>query len=64
MIYKEMGKRKKKDTDINDYGYTNEVEFFAVISEYFFERPDLLKQKHPHLYEMLERVFRQRVSIA
>jgi Mlc titration factor MtfA (ptsG expression regulator) len=61
MIFKEMEKRKKKDTDINDYGYTNEIEFFAVISEYFFERPDLLKQKHPHLYSMLEKVFKQKV---
>lgn len=61
LIFKEMEKRKKKDTDINDYGYTNEVEFFAVISEYFFERPDLLKQKHPHLYTMLEKVFKQKV---
>jgi MtfA peptidase len=60
MIFKEMEKRKKTDTDINDYGYTNEVEFFAVISEYFFERPDLLKQKHPHLYSMLEKVFKQK----
>ena len=30
-------------SDINPYGATNEAEFFAVISEYFFERPDKLK---------------------
>jgi hypothetical protein len=34
-------------------------EFFAVLSEYFFERPILLKKKHPELYEMLEEVFDQ-----
>jgi len=37
----------------------NEAEFFAVISEYFFERPDLLAEKHPELYGMLVRMFRQ-----
>ncbi|HZJ60218.1 MAG TPA: M90 family metallopeptidase [Chitinophagaceae bacterium] len=45
-------------SDIDMYGATNPVEFFAVISEYFFERPDLLKIKHSDLFEMLERIFR------
>jgi Mlc titration factor MtfA (ptsG expression regulator) len=45
-------------SDIDMYGATNPVEFFAVISEYFFERPDLLKMNHPGLFEMLERIFR------
>ncbi|MEL6538278.1 MAG: zinc-dependent peptidase [Bacteroidota bacterium] len=46
-------------TDINDYGATNHQEFFAVASEYFFERPHLLKKKHPKLYEVLTEVFNQ-----
>lgn len=46
-----------KDSDINFYGATNDAEFFAVISEYFFERPDKLKAHHPELYAMLERIF-------
>ena len=33
------------------------TEFFTMVSEYFFERPDLLKKKHPDLYRMLERCF-------
>lgn len=45
-------------SDIDMYGATNPVEFFAVISEYFFERPDLLRSNHPDLFEMLERIFR------
>lgn len=49
----------KDDSDINPYGATNESEFFAVVSEYFFERPDLLKSKHPELYELLVKIFRQ-----
>jgi len=49
-------------SDIDIYGATNAVEFFAVISEYFFERPDLLKANHPALFEMLERIFRTGVQ--
>jgi len=46
-----------KQSDINDYGATNQQEFFAVASEYFFERPHLLQEKHPKLYELLSEVF-------
>lgn len=46
-----------KDSDINPYGGTSKVEFFAVASEYFFERPKLLAKKHPKLYDMLEEIF-------
>lgn len=45
-------------SDIDPYGATNEAEFFAVASEYFFERPGLLKQKHPDLYKLLEKIFK------
>jgi hypothetical protein len=44
-------------TDIPEYGGTNLGEFFAVIGEYFFERPDLLKIKHPELYKALHQMF-------
>lgn len=44
-------------SDINSYGATNEAEFFAVVSEYFFERPALLKEKHPELYALLRKIF-------
>lgn len=46
-------------SDINPYGATKKSEFFPVISEYFFERPKLLKQKHPKLYKLLEKIFNQ-----
>lgn len=45
-------------SDINPYGATDEAEFFAVASEYFFERPELLKAKHPELYELMEKIFK------
>jgi len=48
------------DQNIDMYGATNPTEFFAVISEYFFERPGLLKANHPELYEMLERYIKRR----
>ena len=46
-------------SDINPYGATDQAEFFAVVSEYFFERPDLLASKHPQLYELLQGIFHQ-----
>ena len=50
---------KQNDSDINPYAATNEQEFFAVISEYFFEKPQLLQRHHPQLYEMLNRMFKR-----
>ncbi len=49
-------------SDINPYGGTSHIEFLAVVSEYFFERPHLLKSKHPELYEMMEQMFQQEMS--
>jgi len=49
--------KKKQHSDINMYGATNDAEFFAVISEYFFERPDKLQANHPELFEMLQQMF-------
>jgi Mlc titration factor MtfA (ptsG expression regulator) len=60
MIHQEMHKIQSGHSDINPYGLTNEAEFFAVASEYFFEKPDELKHKHPELFELLTRVFNQK----
>lgn len=46
-------------SDIDGYATTNRQEFFAVASEYFFERPHLLQKKHPNLYEHLAKAFNQ-----
>lgn len=53
---------RAQESDINPYGATGDEEFFAVASEYFFERPKLLRQKHPQLYQLLERAFNQKMS--
>lgn len=51
---------KEGHTDIDVYGATSEAEFFAVVSEYFFNRPDLLKIKHPELYRLMGKIFKQK----
>jgi MtfA peptidase len=53
-------KMKSFGSDIDMYGATSPVEFFAVISEYFFEQPDLLNANHPDLFDMLERIYKTR----
>lgn len=57
LIHKEMEAINDDESDIRSYGGTNQAEFFAVASEYFFERPKLMKQKHPELYQMLQACF-------
>lgn len=59
MIHKEMQRIEAGKSDINPYAITNEAEFFAVVSEYFFEKPDQFKTKHPELYDALSRIFLQ-----
>lgn len=57
LVYEKMEAINNNKSDIRSYGGTSEVEFFAVASEYFFERPMLLKRKHPDLYKMLHQCF-------
>ncbi len=40
------------------YGATNPAEFFAVISEVFFEQPQRFSAEHPALYGELARLYR------
>ena len=44
-------------SDINPYGATNEAEFLAVASEYFFEQPEKMEKQHPQLYELMKKAF-------
>ncbi len=59
LMQKKIAEIYKMKSDINPYGGTSQIEFFAVVSEYFFERPKLLTKKHPELYYILEEVFEQ-----
>ncbi len=57
-MHETISKMKNNESaDINIYGATNNAEFFAVVSEYFFERPAQLREHHPELYQLLERMF-------
>ncbi len=49
--------KHNRSRDINFYGTTNDAEFFAVVTEYFFERPAELKEHHPQLYLLFEQMF-------
>ncbi|MEO8029624.1 MAG: zinc-dependent peptidase [Gemmatimonadota bacterium] len=44
---------------IDDYGATNESEFFAVATEVFFEKPAELMAQYPELYAGLKFFYRQ-----
>ena len=48
-----------KRTVIDPYGATNPAEFFAVVTEAFFEKPRKLRAKHPELYEQLKAFYCQ-----
>ena len=43
-----------KPTFLNPYGATNPAEFFAVVTEYYFEKPLALKTNYPELFEQLK----------
>ncbi|MFA6278135.1 MAG: M90 family metallopeptidase [Pedobacter sp.] len=62
MMHEEIKKIEDNKSDINPYAITNQAEFFAVVAEYFFEQPEILKDKHPDLYEMLRKVFGQNLA--
>jgi MtfA peptidase len=54
-----------RDTELNhrtlidEYGATNPAEFFAVVTETFFEKPGQLQSKPPELYLQLQQFYRQ-----
>lgn len=50
---------KGMPTVLDTYGAENPAEFFAVVTEAFFERPRALRAKHPELYAEFARFFRQ-----
>ncbi|UCF78837.1 MAG: zinc-dependent peptidase [Candidatus Eiseniibacteriota bacterium] len=44
---------------IDSYAATSPAEFFAVATEFFFERPRQLKRHHAELYELLKIFYQQ-----
>lgn len=60
LMHVEMHKISAGHSDINPYALTNEAEFFAVASEYFFGKPEQLQKMHPQLYQQLSHIFDQK----
>jgi MtfA peptidase len=48
-----------KDTWLDPYAAEHPSEFFAVISEAFFERPAETRQRYPDVYDQLKLFYRQ-----
>lgn len=48
-----------EDTTIDPYATTDPAEFFAVLTEAFFEIPDLLHAEYPAVYDQLRQFYRQ-----
>ncbi|MDZ7660786.1 M90 family metallopeptidase [Thiohalophilus sp.] len=48
-----------KPTPIDHYAATAPAEFFAVLSEVFFERPAVLRDTYPGVYRQLQLFYRQ-----
>lgn len=59
LMHYEMTRIKEGKSDINPYAATGEEEFLAVASEYFFEQPARLKNKHPELYRIMRKMYHQ-----
>ena len=47
------------ELDLDPYASDSPAEFFAVLSEYFFELPDLLAAEYPAVYAQMARFYRQ-----
>lgn len=49
--------RRGEATLLDHYGASNRAEFFAVSTEYFFELPHQLFERHPDLYGVLQEFY-------
>lgn len=47
-----------EETLLDPYGASAPAEFFAVITETFFELPEQLRERHPELFALLQRYYR------
>ncbi len=51
--------KKGRQTFLDEYGATDEAEFFAVATEHFFDQPVQMKKSAPELYRVLKDFYRQ-----
>ncbi|MGI4741965.1 MAG: zinc-dependent peptidase [Janthinobacterium lividum] len=59
VMQRELAAIRAGQSDIDPYAGTNEAEFFAVVNEYFFERPEKLQEHHPELFDLLAQALHQ-----
>ena len=59
VMQRELAAIRAGQSDIDPYAGTNEAEFFAVVNEYFFERPEKLQEHHPELFDLLSQALHQ-----
>lgn len=57
--YRRLRRRREPDPVLRRYAGTNPAEFFAVVTEAFFDRAVPLRDEKPELYGVLERFYRQ-----
>ncbi len=62
LVQYKISEVEENKSNIRQYAATNKAEFLAVTSEYFFERPKMLKQKHPKLYSYLSDFYQQNLA--
>jgi Mlc titration factor MtfA (ptsG expression regulator) len=60
LMQRKIHQIREQESDIDPYGATNQAEFFAVASEYFFKQPGMLQENHPELFGLLSKIFKQR----
>lgn len=59
--YNDLVNRIQQDDSIpiDPYATTSPAEFFAVFSELFFEKPEIIRQYYPEIYDLLAQFYRQ-----
>ena len=59
--FSELRKKAERGqhTYLDKYGATNEAEFFAVATEYFFDKPRDMERHEAELYAVLRDFYRQ-----
>jgi Mlc titration factor MtfA (ptsG expression regulator) len=57
--FSRSARSRKRKSRIDAYAADSDSEFFAVASEYFFERPKILKSEYPDVYRLLSSFYRQ-----
>ena len=59
--FKDLERRVNRGlrTAVDSYALESPAEFFAVVSELFFEKPHQLRKEYPDVYELLAQFYRQ-----